>query len=157
MLIRETPVFIDGPVGQLEALYLDVADARGIVLLCHPNPVQGGTMTNKVVSMLQRTARDAGYVTLRFNYRGVGASAGSHDEGRGETDDFLDVVTHTAPEGTLALAGFSFGSFVASHALAELQTHRQVEKVAFVGTAAQRFTVAPIASELKPLTAVILA
>ncbi len=81
MLVRETPLFIDGPAGQLEALYLDVADARGAVLICHPNPVQGGTMLNKVVSTLQRTARDAGYATLRFNYRGVGQSAGSHDMG----------------------------------------------------------------------------
>ena len=74
-------------MGQLEALYLDVADARGAVLICHPNPVQGGTMLNKVVSTLQRTARDAGYVTLRFNYRGVGQSAGSHDMGAGEVAD----------------------------------------------------------------------
>ena len=74
--MRETPVVIAGPVGQLEALYLQVPDARGMALICHPNPVQGGTMLNKVVSTLQRTARDAGLTTLRFNYRGVGASEG---------------------------------------------------------------------------------
>jgi uncharacterized protein len=79
--MRETPVLIDGPVGQLEALYLDHPEPRGLALICHPNPVQGGTMLNKVVSTLQRTARDAGLITLRFNYRGVGASAGSHDMG----------------------------------------------------------------------------
>ncbi|MGE8393950.1 alpha/beta hydrolase [Pseudomonas sp. BIGb0427] len=117
MLIRETPVFIDGPVGQLEALYLDVADARGVVLLCHPNPVQGGTMTNKVVSMLQRTARDAGYITLRFNYRGVGASAGNHDMGSGEVDDAQAAATwlrEQHPKLPLTLMGFSFGGFVAA-------------------------------------------
>ena len=76
--MRETPVVIDGPVGQLEALYLEIEAPRGVALICHPNPVQGGTMLNKVVSTLQRTARDAGLITLRFNYRGVGASAGSH-------------------------------------------------------------------------------
>lgn len=117
MLIRETPVFIDGPVGQLEALYLDVADPRGIVLLCHPNPVQGGTMTNKVVSMLQRTARDAGYITLRFNYRGVGQSAGSHDMGSGEVDDAQAAAAwlrEKHPELPLTLMGFSFGGFVAA-------------------------------------------
>ncbi|KJK17418.1 alpha/beta hydrolase [Pseudomonas sp. NPDC087612] len=117
MLIRETPVFIDGPVGQLEALYLDVADARGVVLLCHPNPVQGGTMTNKVVSMLQRTARDAGYITLRFNYRGVGASAGNHDMGSGEVDDAQAAATwllEQHPRLPLTLMGFSFGGFVAA-------------------------------------------
>lgn len=117
MLIRETPVFIDGPAGQLEALYLDVADPRGIVLLCHPNPVQGGTMTNKVVSMLQRTARDAGYITLRFNYRGVGQSAGSHDMGSGEVDDAQAAAAwlrEKHPELPLTLMGFSFGGFVAA-------------------------------------------
>ncbi|MEX5670018.1 alpha/beta hydrolase, partial [Pseudomonas neuropathica] len=60
---------------------------RGLALSCHPNPVQGGTMLNKVVSTLQRTARDAGLITLRFNYRGVGASEGTHDMGTGEVDD----------------------------------------------------------------------
>jgi len=117
LLIRETPVFIDGPVGQLEALYLDVADARGVVLLCHPNPVQGGTMMNKVVSMLQRTARDAGYITLRFNYRGVGQSAGNHDMGSGEVDDAEAAVSwlrEQHPELPLTLMGFSFGGFVAA-------------------------------------------
>ena len=63
--MRETPVVIDGPVGQLESLYLDHEQPRGIALICHPNPVQGGTMLNKVVSTLQRTARDAGLITLR--------------------------------------------------------------------------------------------
>jgi len=64
---REIPLLLDGPCGPLEALYLDLPDARGLALLCHPNPVQGGTMLNKVVSTLQRTARDAGYSKLRFN------------------------------------------------------------------------------------------
>lgn len=117
MLIRETPVFIDGPVGQLEALYLEVDSPRGVVLLCHPNPVQGGTMTNKVVSMLQRTARDAGYITLRFNYRGVGASGGSHDMGSGEVDDAQAVaqwLREKHPEWPMTLMGFSFGGFVAA-------------------------------------------
>src|SRR5690606_29488452 len=78
---------IDGPVGALEALHLPVADARGIALVCHPNPSQGGTMLNKVVSTLQRTARDSGLATLRFNYRGTGKSAGEHDMHSGEVDD----------------------------------------------------------------------
>ncbi|KIP89661.1 MULTISPECIES: alpha/beta fold hydrolase [Pseudomonas] len=117
MLIRETPVMIDGPSGQLEALSLQVEEARGVALICHPNPVQGGTMLNKVVSTLQRTARDAGYHTLRFNYRGVGASAGSHDMGSGEVDD-AEAVAHWLreryPELPLTLLGFSFGGFVAA-------------------------------------------
>jgi len=117
LLTRETPVLIDGPVGQLEALYLDSAEPRGLALLCHPNPVQGGTMLNKVVSTLQRTARDAGLVTLRFNYRGVGASAGSHDMGTGEVEDALAAARWLRaqyPELPLTLLGFSFGGFVAA-------------------------------------------
>ncbi|VVP77798.1 hypothetical protein PS910_01670 [Pseudomonas fluorescens] len=117
MLIRETPLFIDGPSGQVEALYLDAAEPRGVVLICHPNPVQGGTMLNKVVSTLQRTARDAGYITLRFNYRGVGQSAGSHDMGNGEVDDAHAAALWLRakhPELPLVLMGFSFGGFVAA-------------------------------------------
>ncbi|MGV8861606.1 MAG: alpha/beta hydrolase [Pseudomonas sp.] len=117
MLIRETPVLIDGPVGQLEALYLDLEDARGMALICHPNPVQGGTMLNKVVSTLQRTARDAGLITLRFNYRGVGASAGAHDMGSGEIDDAeaaAQWLREQHPDLPITLFGFSFGGFVAA-------------------------------------------
>ena len=117
MLIRETEVFIDGPQGQLEALYLEVPDATGIALICHPNPVQGGTMLNKVVSTLQRTVRDAGLITLRFNYRGVGKSAGSHDMGSGEVDDAQAAAAWLLarhPGLPLTLLGFSFGGFVAA-------------------------------------------
>ncbi|AZL67118.1 MULTISPECIES: alpha/beta hydrolase [Pseudomonas] len=124
MLIRETPLFIDGPCGQLEALYLDVAEARGAVLICHPNPVQGGTMLNKVVSTLQRTARDAGYVTLRFNYRGVGQSAGSHDMGAGEVADAQAAAAwlrEQHPQLPLVLMGFSFGGFVAASLAGRLE------------------------------------
>jgi uncharacterized protein len=115
--MRETPVFIDGPVGQLEALYLDLEGAKGVALICHPNPVQGGTMLNKVISTLQRTARDAGYVTLRFNYRGVGESAGASDMGQGEVDDAeaaANWLREKHPDLPMTLFGFSFGGFVAA-------------------------------------------
>jgi len=113
---RETPQFIDGPCGQIEALYLELSEPRGLALLCHPNPVKGGTMQNKVVSTLQRTARDAGYSTLRFNYRGVGASAGAHDMGSGEVDDAEAVIRWACERQLLpplTLFGFSFGGYVA--------------------------------------------
>ncbi|MCY1433596.1 hypothetical protein D9M71_496290 [compost metagenome] len=88
-----------------------------MALICHPNPVQGGTMLNKVVSTLQRTARDGGLITLRFNYRGVGASAGSHDMGTGEVDDAQAAAAWLLdkhPGLPLTLFGFSFGGFVAA-------------------------------------------
>ncbi|MCO7522636.1 MULTISPECIES: alpha/beta fold hydrolase [unclassified Pseudomonas] len=144
MLIRETPLFIDGPCGQLEALYLDVADARGAVLICHPNPVQGGTMLNKVVSTLQRTARDAGYVTLRFNYRGVGQSAGSHDMGAGEVDDAEAVATwlrEQHPELPLVLMGFSFGGFVATSLAGRLEGEgSELQQLFMIAPAVMRLT-----------------
>jgi alpha/beta superfamily hydrolase len=117
LLTRETPVFIDGPSGQLQALWLDVPDARGVALICHPNPAQGGSMLNKVVSTLQRTARDAGLATLRFNYRGVGSSAGTHDMHSGEVDDAEAAarwLRDRCGQMPLTLLGFSFGGFVAA-------------------------------------------
>ena len=142
MLIRETPVMIDGPSGQLEALSLQLEEARGVALICHPNPVQGGTMLNKVVSTLQRTARDAGYHTLRFNYRGVGASAGSHDMGSGEVDD-AEAVAHWLrahhPELPLTLLGFSFGGFVAASLGARLEQQGiEVAKLFMIAPAVMR-------------------
>ena len=126
--IREISQLLAGPCGQLEALYLDSPAPRGLALICHPNPVQGGTMLNKVVSTLQRTARDAGYSTLRFNYRGVGSSSGSHDMQQGEVDDAeaaADWLLARHPQLPLALLGFSFGGFVAA-SLAERLARRGV-------------------------------
>jgi len=136
-------MMIDGPSGQLEALCLEVAEARGVALICHPNPVQGGTMLNKVVSTLQRTARDAGYHTLRFNYRGVGASAGSHDMGSGEVDDAEAVASwlrERYPDLPITLMGFSFGGFVAAALGARLE-QQGIE-------AAQLFMIAPAVMRL---------
>ena len=135
MLTRETPLVIDGPVGQLEALYLDRDEPRGVALLCHPNPVQGGTMLNKVVSTLQRTARDAGLVTLRFNYRGTGASAGSHDMGAGEVDDALAAAQWLRakhPDLPMTLLGFSFGGFVAASLGGRLEARGETLKHVFM-------------------------
>ncbi|WP_296233276.1 alpha/beta hydrolase [Pseudomonas sp. UBA4617] len=144
MLVRETPLFIDGPSGQLEALYLDVADARGAVLICHPNPVQGGTMLNKVVSTLQRTARDAGYVTLRFNYRGVGQSAGSHDMGAGEVADAEAAAAwlrEKHPGLPLVLMGFSFGGFVAASLAGRLEAAGvELQQLFMIAPAVMRLT-----------------
>jgi alpha/beta superfamily hydrolase len=140
--MRETRFSLDGPCGALEALYQNVPNARGLALLCHPNPVQGGTMLNKVVSTLQRTARDAGYATLRFNYRGVGESAGSHDMGMGEVDDAeaaADWLQAQAPELPMSVLGFSFGGFVAAAVAGRLEARgRQIERLVMVAPAVQR-------------------
>lgn len=142
MLKRETPISIDGPSGVLEGLYYEEPAARGLALICHPNPVKGGTMLNKVVSTLQRTARDAGYSTLRFNYRGVGASAGEHDMRFGEVDDAeaaLGWLRAQAPELPVILLGFSFGGFVAG-ALSGREQARggEIERLLLVAPAAAR-------------------
>ncbi|WP_137889410.1 alpha/beta hydrolase [Pseudomonas sp. 2FE] len=124
MSTREVSLLLAGPSGPLEALYLDLPEARGLALICHPNPVQGGTMLNKVVSTLQRTARDAGLATLRFNYRGVGASAGAHDMASGEVDDAEAAVNWLLaqhPELPLSVFGFSFGGYVAAALAARLE------------------------------------
>lgn len=142
LLIRETSLLLDGPCGQLEALHCEVSDARGVALICHPNPVQGGTMLNKVVSTLQRAVRDMGYHTLRFNYRGVGASAGSHDMGSGEVDD-AEAVAHWLreqyPHLPLTLLGFSFGGFVAGALAGRLEEQgAAVPKLFMVAPAVHR-------------------
>ena len=110
-------VLIDGPAGQIE---IDLNDPgprrRGIALIAHPNPLQGGTRDNKVVTTLAKTLFALGHVTLRPNFRGVGASEGVHDHGIGETDDLVAVAAHArgrwGGELPLLLAGFSFGGFV---------------------------------------------
>lgn len=158
MLSRETPLFIQGPVGQLEALLLEVPDAQGVALVCHPNPVQGGTMLNKVVSTLQRTARDGGYHTLRFNYRGVGASAGSHDMGTGEVDDAEAVAAwlqENYPNLPVTLLGFSFGGFVAAALGARLEAQGRVpSKLFMVAPAVHRLTAETPSASQCPLVVI---
>jgi uncharacterized protein len=136
-----------GPVGAIEcARDLPSGASRGVALIAHPHPLFGGTMDNKVVQTMARACVQCGYTALRFNFRGVGASAGSYGEGVGEIDDMLAVLEQTAPTGELVLAGFSFGSAVASQVYARVQAQRSVSKLVLVGTAASRFSVATIAA-----------
>ena len=128
---------------------------RGVAVIAHPHPLFGGTLDNKVVQTLARALVQCGWTAVRFNFRGVGASAGVHDAGRGELEDFLAVVEQVAPDGALALAGFSFGAFVTSHALAALWHERSIEQVVLVGTAASRFDVAPVPAEAHLRTLVV--
>jgi uncharacterized protein len=130
---------IPGPVGLLEALREVPAAAqapRAFGVICHPHPLFGGTMTNKVVHMLARSCHELGVPTLRFNFRGVGASAGQYDDGRGETDDALAVIEHGRtlwPGAALWLAGFSFGAWVALRAAPRAAAARLVTVAPPVG------------------------
>lgn len=151
-------LLLTGPAGRIEVLRDAPADGvapRGVAVIAHPHPLFGGTMDNKVVQTLARAFVQCGWQAVRFNFRGVGATEGAHDEGRGEAEDFLAVVQQCAPEGPLALAGFSFGSFVMSQAMTALWPARQLDKLVFVGAAASRFQVAQVPHELHERTLVI--
>ncbi len=118
---------------------------RGVAVLCHPHPQHGGTMDNKVVQTLSRAFRHLGYTSVRFNFRGVGGSAGEWAQGVGEIDDALAVVAaFRAPDQPLVLAGFSFGAYVAANAAARLAASSGVERLVLVGPAASRFEMGPV-------------
>ncbi len=155
---------LSGAQGAIEAVrdgahLADLAAAsRGVAVIAHPHPLFGGTMDNKVVQTLARAFVQCGWTTVRFNFRGVGGTEGSYDEGRGELEDLLAVVEQVAPKGEglpLALAGFSFGAFVTSHALAALWPEGRVQQAVLVGTAASRFNVAPVPAEAHARTLVL--
>ena len=146
---------VAGPAGVIECamdepVLAHGATARGVAVLCHPHPQFGGTMDNKVVVTLARAFLQLGYRALRFNFRGVGGSAGAWDEGQGEIDDALAVIKAQraqSPGLPLALGGFSFGGYVAAQAAARLAASAPVERLVLVGPATSRFempaTVAP--------------
>ena len=147
---------IAGEAGQIEVLIdRPAGPSVGHAVVAHPHPLFGGTMDNKVVQTLARALVQSGWTSIRFNFRGVGASQGEHDHGVGEARDLLTVIGKLAPQGPLALAGFSFGAFVTTHAVAALHPGREIRQVVLVGTAASRFDVAPIAPELHDRTLVI--
>jgi len=132
-------VFIDGAAGRIETVIERPAGAtRGTALVAHPHPLYGGTLDNKVVQTLARAFLELGYVALRPNFRGVGASEGVHDEGRGETEDLLRVAAHAKEnlgDLPLVLAGFSFGAAVQTQVAQRTSPHR----VVLVGVAVGRF------------------
>ena len=160
-------LFLVGGAGQVEALLdyptSDVANAnpKGLAIICHPHPLFGGTMDNKVVQTLARAFLASGWRTLRFNFRGVGQSQGEHDNGQGEVADLLKIIEQVAPSGSVALAGFSFGAFIASHGVQSMvesgrarlddgvePANGELDKIVLVGTATTRFDVRPIALPL---------
>ena len=149
---------LKGAAGAIEVLRDAAAagsPALGVAVITHPHPLFGGTMDNKVVQTLARAFVACGWTAVRFNFRGVGASEGVHDEGRGEHEDMLAVIEQLAPEGPLAIAGFSFGAFVASRAAEKLWATRDIRHLVLVGTAASRFSVADLPPEAHERTLVV--
>jgi len=124
---KDGQLLIDGPAGQLELQVNYAASCPGskpVAVICHPHPLYGGSLTNKVVHMLGRAINDLELATVRFNFRGVGKSAGSFDDGRGETEDLEAVarwVREQYPASPVWLAGFSFGAYIA------LKGHKRVD------------------------------
>lgn len=118
-------MFVTGPAGQLQALESKPQGApQALAIICHPHPLHGGTLDNKIVHQLAKSFVTLGAVSVRFNFRGVGQSEGDYDEGRGERDDLLAVVEWARqqwPGLPLWLAGFSFGGFIALDAAQSLQ------------------------------------
>ena len=141
-------VTIDGPAGLLEVVR-NVPDGApvGIALVAHPHPLQGGTLDNKVVQTLARTFFALGYVAIRFNFRGVGASTGAFDDGNGETGDALAVLADAQQRwGTklpVVLAGFSFGAFVQTRVAKAVAAQRLV----LIGPAVGRFALESVPAD----------
>ena len=114
-----TRTLVDGAAGRIEVAANIPPEARAVAVIAHPHPLFGGPMDNKVATTLAKAFLDAGMATFRFNFRGVGATEGKHDEGRGETDDMVAVIEHARAAVSrvpLYLAGFSFGGSVATFA-----------------------------------------
>ena len=143
----EQRLSIAGPSGALElALNLPEQAPRGIALVAHPHPLQGGTMDNKVVQTLAKTFAGLGYASVRFNFRGVAGSAGVFDDGAGETDDALAALAHArAAYGDLSvvLAGFSFGTFIQTRVAQQVPAERMV----LIAPAVARFGANPVAAD----------
>lgn len=127
-----TEFFLTGPAGKLECL-ADVPEPGkqrpATIVLCHPHPNHGGTLRNKVLTIMERAMRELGLSTVRFNFRGAGDSEGEYDNGEGELDDLMavvDWVQKTRPADDLWLGGFSFGAFIALKAAQNLPVRQMI-------------------------------
>lgn len=138
--------------GQLEAILKEPqGEPLGVALVCHPHPLGGGTMHNKVVFRAAAGLTDAGLVTLRFNFRGVGASTGAHDDGDGEQQDVKDALDYLAenyPNQPITLAGFSFGSRVGSEAALD---DERVARLISIGTPVDKYDFSYLKNCRKPI------
>jgi alpha/beta superfamily hydrolase len=157
MKINEEWLQIDGAAGAIELIVENPGEPRGIALICHPHPLFGGSNTNKVVLTLARTFNHLGYVALRPNFRGVGNSAGEHDDGNGEVDDMLSVLAEASRRyGNLpiVLAGFSFGAYVQARVAQRLSdSGHPAQRLVLIGTAAghidgaRQYSTGPVAND----------
>ncbi|MEE4173166.1 MAG: alpha/beta fold hydrolase [Xanthomonadales bacterium] len=139
-------LFLEGPAGRLECI-VDIPEAEdarpATFVICHPHPQHGGTMHNKVVTIMERSMRELGLRTVRFNFRGVGESEGGFDDGYGETDDLFAVtewVRRSRPGDSLWLGGFSFGSYITLRAAQNLKLGQLVS----IAPAVSRFSFADL-------------
>ena len=162
---------VAGPAGAIECALDSPASAPlGVAVICHPHPLHGGTMDNKVVQTLARAYLQLGWQTVRFNFRGIGASEGAWNDGVGEVDDALAVIAAHRPQGgqgpgAFMLAGFSFGAYVASQAAARLSVPDKPLRLVLVGPSTQRQVMANVpadtlvihgeADEVVPLSATL--
>jgi alpha/beta superfamily hydrolase len=138
---------VHGSAGPIEVVHNVPGPApRGVALVCHPHPLQGGSLDNKVAQTLAKTFFTLGYVAVRFNFRGVGQSAGAFDEGIGETDDALAVLADArarlGESLPIALAGFSFGAYVQTRVAERVEA----EGLVLVGAAVNRFPLQHVAA-----------
>lgn len=149
---RPEKLMLQGPAGQLEALYHQGIAGKPAIVVCHPHPVYGGTMRNKVVYWMARAFEELGYSVLRFNFRGVEKSEGQWDEGVGEVDDvtsMIDWLEQKNPDSPLYLAGFSFGTY------AGLQAARKddrIQRMLAVAPAVNLWSFDFMLGETRPLT-----
>jgi len=147
--LRHVDIF--SSAGRLEALYRDLQDPAGVAVVCHPHPLGGGTLHNKVVFRAARGLENANVATLRFNFRGAGASAGTHDEGEGEQQDVqaaIDWVVRQHPGKKLFVGGFSFGAWVASRVACEVP---DVAAMFLIGTPVNKYDFGHLRSCEKPI------
>ena len=141
--------FVPGPAGKIECAVDEPEGraARGVALVAHPHPLFGGTLDNKVTQALARVFVELGYTAWRPNFRGVGASEGAHDEGRGELEDLAAVVEYTKSEKPV-LAGFSFGAAIQAKLAQKLAKEGKApSRMALVGVAVKHFEAPPVPAD----------
>ena len=154
--MRDAPerALIEGAAGNIECAIATPASPRGVAVIAHPHPLYGGTMDNKVITTLAKVYAEAGFATLRFNFRGVGKTEGTHDEGGGETDDMLRVIEHARGIHVglpLHLAGFSFGGAIATRS----STRTEFAQLVLVAPGFRRITAAGMGEAPDPMDATL--